>query len=1228
MPELVTNGPDIPVSLMNELDNGRVVFFCGAGISSCPGSELPSYAGLVKQVYEVNRITPDSVECEALDIENVNFDNLERGRPNFDRAFGLLERPERLGSQRLRRTIIDCLSVVPIGPLRTHEALIKLSRTEQGVRLITTNFDDRFVEAGIEKDLVDASPKLPIPKPHSWSSLVHLHGRIQPQNDGLDLVITAADFGRAYLTEAWAARFITELFREFTVVFVGYSVSDPVMGYMVDALAAERDKGARFMTAYAFADYERTDTLNRQKVHDGWLAKNIEPVLYNKQDRHRFLEKTLSKWAEIRDDPFQARSEIALNEMSKLPAGPDDPVVERVTWALQDPVATRSLAETHRYTDETDFPKLEIWLDMFDQKGLLCCVAIDSTSSSSDQHSAIVHLVNNGFSSSNPNNLDNVRYSLVRWIAGHLHVPQLLAWVLRKGGQMHPDLSRQVEIILAAKAHEIPAKLRYFWTIMLDSKPTDIWENNWTYDRYKAATSESECRYIEEQVVASIVPHLEVQPGPSSRLAFRQYIHEEVEPISPIDACAHITLTTGDKDARDQIRDILEDTEVLSRHAETLTCYLEQALTLGMDDDEVYKDSTLYRPSIEQHDQNQENDEWTHLIDLARNSYFALVATDRGRSDNLLRRWVLSKQPLFRRLAIHVITNDPKSDIRLAQKLLVSGRWPGIWYMELRREVLRFLRLAGSRLPRWLRVSVVESIHAGPKSNENPEFIHREKALRLYKLAASGAKIDKRSMALASECQPATEETHDDNDEFRNWHSEATWIAQEDFASNKFLHGSIADLSISLQDTNISPAGFHELALQQPIKAASALKHLAEQRKWPTKYWKRYLWSIYELKVKQTLNNELLEDVALILVSATDDFFAHAGSSVAGFVKLLAEEWDIDREDDIRPLWVKSWNGIGSISINKIDVDNVLNDALNHAAGKLAEAALTRLWKYKPKTNEGFPEPVRPYFDTIIVDPNGHLGRVMLAMRLYSLFAIDRHWVKERMLPLLNPESSEEASNLWSGYAYSPTVSPDLLHAFKEQLLQVLKNSKRIGRRKRNLIGLFLTICLEASNELTNEEIHGVIDSMAEEDLKNVLDSVKNRFKGSTIERAQIWSDKVQPWLDRYWPNTGTYNTAGISNSLLGMLIECGDAFPRAVEWSLSYLRPIDGSGLYLLKKNGYIEQNPYAIFEILNKVIDGNTIQAHFKETLKSILDELKQVKPELVADPRFQRLYQIATQ
>ena len=32
MPELVSEGPRIPVHLMNEVDEGSVVFFCGAGV--------------------------------------------------------------------------------------------------------------------------------------------------------------------------------------------------------------------------------------------------------------------------------------------------------------------------------------------------------------------------------------------------------------------------------------------------------------------------------------------------------------------------------------------------------------------------------------------------------------------------------------------------------------------------------------------------------------------------------------------------------------------------------------------------------------------------------------------------------------------------------------------------------------------------------------------------------------------------------------------------------------------------------------------------------------------------------------------------------------------------------------------------------------------------------------------------------------------------------------------
>lgn len=199
---------------MNERDSSRVIFFCGAGISAGPNSKLPNFAGLVDHVYKNNYIQPDSVELEAAH------------KQNFDKVFGLLGRPGRLGSVPLRRTIIDRLSQPPSGSLHTHEALIKLAKCQQGVRLVTTNFGNRFLEAGPEESLIDTGPKPPIPKPHSWSSLVHLHGRINQMDGGTNLVLTAADFGRAYLTERWAARFITELFRGFTVVSIGYKDAD------------------------------------------------------------------------------------------------------------------------------------------------------------------------------------------------------------------------------------------------------------------------------------------------------------------------------------------------------------------------------------------------------------------------------------------------------------------------------------------------------------------------------------------------------------------------------------------------------------------------------------------------------------------------------------------------------------------------------------------------------------------------------------------------------------------------------------------------------------------------------------------------------------------------------------------------------------------------------------------------------------------------------------------
>ena len=444
-------------------------------------------------------------------------------------------------------------------------------------------------------------------------------------------------------------------------------------------------------------------------------------------------------------------------------------------------------------------------------------------------------------------------------------------------------------------------------------------------------------------------PRLVVRPGPDSGLAFRQYFEDDPGPIPPIDACGHLKLESGDDDTQSRIEAILGDAGTLARYAETLTGYLERAIALGVEDDEVYGESYLYRPSIVAHGQNCDHDGWTRLIDLVRDSYFALARAKRPCAANLLHRWVASDDALFRRLALHALAEDPKSDIRLAGQLLLAGRKPGVWELNLRREVLRFFRLAGRRLPRDLRTRAVRAIHAGPTYNKRKvppgygELVRREKGLRLHKLRVSGARLDRKSCALAEEVEPDPAGGADDRDEFLSWHGEAGWIGDEEFAPKGLLEGSVADLAAALGGEGMGPDEFRGLVVQRPVKVAFALRRLANEGRWPAHCWQGFLWFLAEPREPQRHEARLRGCVARVLVGAPGELIQGIGSAAGGFVKRLAEEWAADREPELVVLWQKAWEGKGARSQAILGGDDPLTDALNHSAGKLAEAALARL---------------------------------------------------------------------------------------------------------------------------------------------------------------------------------------------------------------------------------------------------------------------------------------------
>ncbi len=327
--QFIKNGPDIPEELLEAQEEGRVVFFCGAGISYPAG--LPGFGGLVDKTYDALSVSPTAIEKTALD----NF--------QYDTAIGLLERSHPGGRPAVRKALADALKPDFTSPkaTQTHQALLTLSKCRSGqTRLVTTNFDRVFHKVIADEKLSTctfAAPLLPVPKSR-WDGLVYLHGFLPetPADDDLNrLIISSGDFGLAYLTERWAARFVSELFRGYTVCFVGYSINDPILRYMMDALAADTLMGEDSPRAFAFGCFSKgkEDAVTRE-----WTAKNVIPILYKEYRRHYYLRETLHAWAANYRDGVNGKQAIVSKycQIEPVITTKQDDFVSRMLWALSD----------------------------------------------------------------------------------------------------------------------------------------------------------------------------------------------------------------------------------------------------------------------------------------------------------------------------------------------------------------------------------------------------------------------------------------------------------------------------------------------------------------------------------------------------------------------------------------------------------------------------------------------------------------------------------------------------------------------------------------------------------------------------------------------------------------------------------------------------------------------------------------------------------------------------
>jgi SIR2-like protein len=1250
--QFVRNGPDIPERLLQAHEDGRVVFFCGAGISYPAG--LPGFDGLVKRLYEDLQPLPNAVQRAAIKAKH------------YDTAVGLLEVDIVGGREKVRKALADILTPkvsVSRNAIATHESLLTLARSREGqTRLVTTNFDRLFEEVVSHKALEIQgfqAPLLPVPKSR-WDGLVYLHGLLnfEPTTNDLDrLVISSGDFGLAYLIERWAARFVSELFRNYTVCFVGYSLDDPVLRYMMDALAADRLLGESPPEMFAFGSFSKGKEADRANE---WRAKNVTPILYRQHNRHAYLHKTLRAWAETYRDGVGGKERIVVEcAMARpLASTKQDDFVGRLLWALSDPrgLPAKRFAELNpvpsldwleplsdpRYRHE-DLPRFGIPPNHGVDEGL----SFSLTQRPSPYSLApFMTIVDGGSRSSR---WDEVMHQIARWMIRHLDDPALLLWLVRRGGQLHENLVLKIENrldelvrleldksnvseikrIRESSPRAVPGPLmRTLWRLLLTGRVKSRMHEFDLYrwgDRFQRDGLTATLRLELRQMLMPCVLLREPFRWPSDEdggepESLRELVEWEIALVSNY---THTILSELDKNPcwRRALPELLADFSGLLRDV------LDLKRELGGAD--ARSDlSYIQRPSISEHEQNSDMHDWTAIINLCRDSWLAKAEQSHESARLAAERWWEADYPLFRRLAFFAATQDGIiPNWRALDWLLADERW-WLWSEETEREAMRLMVTLAPQLSNEELRQLEDAILAGPpptmfRDNIAPErwreIVDRDTWLRLAKTAATGVTLTSKGndrLAELTARHPGWHLAPDERDEFPYWMGDGDEL-RKFMVTPRHRRDLVQWLKKHPTKSPWQEDDWQKRCRDNFATVACALYELSKQGVWPLGRWREALqaWS------EETLVNRSWHYIGPILTTVPEEEMLELSRSVSWWLKSIAKNF-VDHE----PRFFMLINRILNLEHRDgVDTEEPVMRAINHPIGHVTDALLVWWYRRTLEDGQGLAPELRTIFALLCdtaVEKFRH-GRVLLARHVIVLFRVDKDWSLQYFLPLFDWQRSEaEARAVWVGFLGSPRLYRPLLEVLKPHFLETADHYDALGEYGNQYASLLTFAALDPADTFATNELAKATRSLPLKGLEESSQALVNALDGAGEQRADYWANRIKPYLRKIWPNTRENISPSIAERFGRLCIAADEAFPEALEMLRAWLQPPPHPDFLIRRfyQANLSERFPEPALEFLSRLI-GDQSQ-WIPGDLRRCLAAICLAAPELENDARYQRL------
>lgn len=1257
--QFVTHGPDIPNDLLQAHEDGRVVFFCGAGISYQAG--LPGFKGLVDEIYRIVGTTQNPIEKQAY------------LREQYDATLDLLER--RLPGQRLdvRKALAQTLkpNLRRKGATDTHRALLQLARSREGAfRLVTTNFDRIFHRLTVRIKptvAVYPAPLLPIPKNSRWNGLVYLHGLLPESLDESALnrlVLTSGDFGLAYLTERWAARFVSELFRNYIVCFVGYSINDPVMRYMMDALAADGMLGEISPKAYAFGDCQ--PGLETEKMVE-WEAKGVTPILYEKPSGthdHSALYGTLKAWANTYRDGVQGKERIVVDYALTKPSAStkQDDYVGRMLWAL----SHKSGLPAKRFANFNPVPSLE-WLEPFsencflhsdlsrfgvsphqkpDEKlkfSLICRPAPYS-------HTPWMMLTQSGLKNSN---FDYVMEHLARWLTRHLNDPELVLWLSQHGTQLNDrlvwmidsELERfsklendgniaELDRIRADAPNAIPQPLmRTLWRLLIAGLVKPPWRD---VDLYSWQT-----RFSRDGMTAIL--RIELRALLAPKIALKKPFHwhdEKIEKTEPT-RIAHLVdcelVLTADH-IRSSLND-LQKSEAWQAALPELVGDLQQLLLDALnlinqigEANQLTDRSYWDLPSISPHWQNQGFHDWVALIEMLRDAWLAIQKNNPTHAGNLAQDWFSKPYPTFKRLALFAATHDGCiSSKDWVSWLLADDCW-WLWSIDTLRETMRLLVLQGAHLTSDAQKRLETAILKGPPRKMYQDDIEpkhwqdiQDNSIWMYlaKLESGGCTLSmnaaEKLLDLAT-TNPDFRLATNESDEFSHWMS---GTGDPDYHNERQVERAprtrrelVLWLQKDIDSRFLYENDWREVCREKFPTAVCGLLALAKRNIWPSNRWREALqtWS------EDQWIERSWRSVAPIVADMSDDALITLANSATCWLKAISKRLSY-RESIFFALCRRylelRYQG-------DVDDNQPVSSAINHPVGHITQALFNVWFLRKPNDNDGLPSDIKSFFTTLCESNKGHYryGRVILASRLITLFRIDRSWTEQYLLPMFSWHNSRaEAKAAWEGFLWSPRIYQPLLAAFKDSFLDTANHYQELGHIGQQYAVILTYAALDPADTFTSAELSAATSALPQIGLQEAAQALVNVLEGAGEQREQYWTNRILPYWKTVWPKSRQLVSRPIAEKFARLAIAASGEFPAALETVFDWIQSLEHPSyvVSILYKANLCDRFPQDALRLLDAVVNEQTWPSR---ELGECLDALVKAWPEVLTDTRYQRI------